>query len=76
MAFFQGVLPFGDEAGVRRHTAELLEAMGGGGFILAASHTIPPETPEANIFALFQEAGIGREEIFDRAAGLRKRPRR
>jgi uroporphyrinogen decarboxylase len=69
----QGVLPFGDEAQVRRHTAELLEAFSGGGYILAASHTIPPETPEANIFALYAEAGVGRQEIFDRAADLRSR---
>ena len=72
----QGVLPFGDEAAVRRHTAELLEAMSGGGFILAASHTVPPETPEVNIFAMYAEAGIPREEIFDRAADLRATGRR
>jgi len=71
----QEVLPQGSEAEVRRHTAELLETMcsGGGGYILAASHTIPPETPEANIFALYAEAGISRERIFDRAADLRRR---
>ena len=70
----QGILPFGSEAEVHRHAAELLETMsaGGGGYILAASHTIPPETPERNIFALYEEAGIGREEIFDRAADLRQ----
>ncbi len=44
---------------------------GAGGYILAGSHTIPPETPDANIFALYEAAGIGREEIFDRAAGVR-----
>jgi uroporphyrinogen-III decarboxylase len=43
----------------------------GGGYILAASHTIPPETPDDNIFAMYAEAGISRAEIFDRAAGLR-----
>ena len=70
----QGILPFGAEVEVHRHTAELLETMcsGGGGFILAASHTIPPETPERNIFALYAAAGIAREEIFDRAADLRR----
>jgi uroporphyrinogen decarboxylase len=67
----QRLLPFADEAAVRRHTAGLLELFSGGGYILAASHTIPPETPEANIFALFDEAGISREQIFDRAANLR-----
>ena len=40
----------------------------GGGYILAASHTIPPETPDENIFAMYKEAGISRAEIFDRAA--------
>ncbi len=45
----------------------------GGGYILAASHTIPPETPDANIFAMYAEAGISREEILDRAAGIRAR---
>jgi uroporphyrinogen decarboxylase len=71
----QGVLPFGDEAEVRRHTSELLQAMtsGGGGYILAASHTIPPETPDRNLFALYAEAGITREQIFDRAAAIRRR---
>jgi uroporphyrinogen decarboxylase len=69
----QGVLPFGDEAAVRRHVAGLLENFDGGGYILAASHTIPPETPEANLFALYEEAGISREQILDRAAGIRRR---
>ena len=45
---------------------------GGGGYILAASHTIPPETPERNIFAMYDVAGISRQEIFDRAADLRR----
>jgi len=74
----QGVLPFGTPAEVRSHTARLLEVMtaGGGGFILAASHTVPPETPEANLFALYEEAGLTREEIFDRAADLRRRESR
>jgi uroporphyrinogen decarboxylase len=71
----QAVLPLGSEAEVRRHTASLLQTMcaGGGGYILAASHTIPPETPQANIFALYAEAGISRQEIFDRAADLRRK---
>ena len=43
----------------------------GGGYILAASHTIPPETPIDNIFAMYAEAGITREEAFDRAADIR-----
>ena len=69
----QGVLPSGTVDEVRRATAGLVEGMtaDGGGFILAASHTIPPETPDENIFAMYAEAGISREEIFDRAAGIR-----
>jgi hypothetical protein len=43
----------------------------GGGFILAASHTIPPETPIENIFAMYQEAGVTREAALDRAADFR-----
>jgi len=69
----QGLLPFGSEADVRRAISELIQTMteGGGGYILAASHTIPPETPERNIFAMYEVAGISREQIFDRAADLR-----
>ena len=44
----------------------------GGGYIFAASHTVPPETPDDNIFAMYDEAGITREEIFDRAAHIRQ----
>lgn len=80
LAFMGGVdtedlLPNGTVAAVRRETARLLEGMtaDGGGYILAASHTVPPETPLENIFALYAEAGISREEIFDRAAGLRQK---
>ena len=45
----------------------------GGGYILAASHTVPPETPDDNIFAMCDEAGVTKEEIFDRAAHIRKK---
>ena len=44
----------------------------GGGYILAASHTIPPETPDENIFAMYHEAGMTKEQIFDRAAQIRR----
>jgi uroporphyrinogen decarboxylase len=80
LAFMGGVdtvdlLPHGSTGEIRRSTERLLEGMteGGGGYILAASHTIPPETPDGNIFALFSAAGVSREQIFDRAAGLRGR---
>jgi uroporphyrinogen decarboxylase len=70
----QGVLPNGTSSQVRRATARLLEGMtaDGGGYILAASHAVPPETPDDNIFAMYDEAGITREEIFDKAAQIRK----
>ncbi|MCL5998120.1 MAG: hypothetical protein M1546_19020 [Chloroflexi bacterium] len=70
----QDLLPNGTVDQVRRETARLLEGMtaDGGGFILAASHTIPPETPDDNIFAMYAEAGISKEEILDRAATIRR----
>jgi len=70
----QGVLPNGSADEVRKATAELLKGMtvDGGAYILAASHTVPPETPDENIFAMYFEAGITREEIFDNAAHVRK----
>ncbi len=73
----QELLPHGTAAEVRRATAHLIEGMtaDGGGYILAASHTIPPETPDENIFAMYTEAGISRQEIYDRAAGIRARSR-
>jgi uroporphyrinogen decarboxylase len=74
----QGVLPHGTADQVRRATAALLAGMtaDGGGYILAASHTVPPETPEENIFAMYEEAGIPRQEVFDKAAQVRKSLRR
>jgi len=69
----QRVLPYGTPEDVRRATAHLIEQMtgDGGGFILAASHTIPPETSDDNIFAMYAEAGLSMEEIRDRAADVR-----
>lgn len=69
----QRLLPEGSADDVRRETARLLEHMtsDGGGYILAASHTISPETPDENIFAMYEQAGVSREEIFDRAAAVR-----
>jgi uroporphyrinogen decarboxylase len=71
----QGMLPFRSPLEVRRETERLIDGMsvGGGGYILAASHTVPPETPDENIFAMYAAAGIGRQEIMDRAADLRAR---
>jgi uroporphyrinogen decarboxylase len=69
----QGLLPFASAAEVRRATQRLLDGMQPGGYILAGSHTIPPETPDENIFALYEVAGISRQEIMDRAADIRAR---
>jgi len=69
----QEVLPHATADEVRNATRKLIDIMtsDGGGYILAASHTIPPETPTDNIFAMYHEAGITREEAFDRAAQIR-----
>jgi uroporphyrinogen decarboxylase len=76
----QGLLPFARADEVRRSVERLIEGMaapvggrGPGGYILAGSHTIPPETPDGNIFAVYEAAGISRQEIFDRAADIRAR---
>ena len=79
LAFMGGVdtvdlLPNASVSEVRRSTERLLRGMtaGGGGYILAASHTIPPETPDENIFALYATAGVERAEIFDNASEIRR----
>lgn len=66
----QQLLPFGRAVDVYRETKRLLEGMDAlnGGYILAASHAVPPETPIENILALYAAVGIPREEIFERAA--------
>ena len=71
----QNLLPNATPDEVRRDTRTLIDGMtaDGGGYILAASHTIPPETSTENIFAMYEEAGISREEAFDRAADIRAR---
>ena len=70
----QGLLPNGTADDVWRETARLLENMAAdGGYILAASHTVPPEAPLENIFSMYGAAGVSRQEIFDRAADIRRR---
>ena len=71
----QNLLPYGTTDEVYRETLKLVEHMtdDGGGYILAASHVIPPETPVENIFAMYQAAGVRKEEIFDMAADVRKK---
>ena len=80
LAFMGGVdtqhlLPHGTAAEVRRATRRRIDGMtaDGGGYILAASHAVPPETCMENIFAMYAEAGLPREQIFDRAAQVRRR---
>jgi uroporphyrinogen decarboxylase len=72
------LLPHGSAAEVERETARLIEGMtaDGGGYILAASHTVPPETPTDSIFAMYSAAGLSREAILDAAASIRARLRR
>ena len=70
----EGCLSLPDLVGeVRRATERLLEGMtaDGGGYILAASHVVPPETPLENVFAMYEVAGVSRDEIEDRAADIR-----
>jgi uroporphyrinogen decarboxylase len=69
------LLPRQSSDEVFRSTRTLIEGMtaDGGGYILAASHTVPPETPLDNIFAMYKAAGVSREEILDRAGDLRRR---
>jgi len=72
----QQLLPNGTAEDVYRQTLHLIEGMTthGGGYILAASHLVPPETPLENIFAMYRAAGVSRDEIFDRAADMRANP--
>jgi uroporphyrinogen decarboxylase len=71
----QHLLPHGTPDQVYGATLNLIQTMtsDGGGFILAATHTIPPETPLENIFAMYQAAGLSREQISDQAAAIRQR---
>ncbi|MCL2104094.1 MAG: hypothetical protein FWH21_03435 [Kiritimatiellaeota bacterium] len=70
-----GLLPNASADEVRKATRALIDCMtaDGGGYILAASHTVAPETPPDNIFAMYHEAGMTREAIFDAAADLREK---
>ncbi|MGQ9631202.1 MAG: uroporphyrinogen decarboxylase family protein [bacterium] len=53
----QTTLPFGDADGVRREVRQRIEVMGkGGGYILAPTHNIQPDTPLENILAMYRTA--------------------
>ena len=75
LAFMGGVdterlLPAGSPSDVAAATRKLIGHMtiDGGGYILAASHTIPPETPIENILAMYDAAGLTVDEIRRRCA--------
>jgi len=52
----QQTLPFGSEKEVREEVRSRIGVLGeGGGFILGPSHNIQPDTPLANILALYDE---------------------
>lgn len=81
LAFMGGVdtqqlLPFGSRQEVYDETRQLIDTMtsGGGAYILAASHAVPPETPLHNIYALYEAAGIPEPEIRERAEAIRAEP--
>jgi uroporphyrinogen decarboxylase len=69
----QDLLPRATADEVYGETCRLIEEMtsDGGGYILAASHTVPPETPSENIFAMYEAAGLTRQAIHDAAADMR-----
>jgi len=67
----QDLLPKGTVLDVQREVGTLLDTLApGGGYILAASHTIPPETPMENIFAMYSAVGVSEEMIFDKASDV------
>ncbi len=53
----QRTLPHGTAEDVRREVRERIKVVGeGGGYILAPAHCIQPDTPLANVLALYDEA--------------------
>jgi len=69
----QELLVNGTAREVFHETAKLIDDMSadGGGYILAASHTVAPETPLANIFAMYEAAGITRKIMDETIERLR-----
>jgi uroporphyrinogen decarboxylase len=61
----QHLIPHGGPEEIYDFTQRFLDEMAGdgGGYILAASHTIPPETPLDNILSLYRAVGIEEDEI-------------
>ena len=53
----QTTLPFGTPGDVRREVRERIAVLGaGGGYILAPTHNVQPDTPLANVLALYEAA--------------------
>lgn len=53
----QRMLPFSKPAEVKKAVRQMIDTMSpGGGWILAASHNVEPETPPENIVAMFEAA--------------------
>lgn len=68
----QHLLPNGTAQEVQQGVSRLVDVMSNdGGFILAASHTLPPETPLENIFAMYAAVGVSHEMISDKASDIR-----
>lgn len=54
------LLPHATAEKVYEETRRLIDVLGsgGGGYILSASHTVPPETPIENILAMYRATGV------------------
>ncbi|MFP4383415.1 MAG: uroporphyrinogen decarboxylase family protein [Spirochaetia bacterium] len=74
----EDILISGSPKEVRNYAENIIEIMtnDGGGYILAGTHTLAPETPLENIFALFLAAGLSKEKIYDKASDYRKKSRK
>jgi uroporphyrinogen decarboxylase len=54
----QTTLPFGTPDSVRREVEERIAVLGaGGGYILAPTHNVQPDTPLENVLAMYDAAG-------------------
>jgi uroporphyrinogen decarboxylase len=59
----QDTLPHGTAEDVRREVRHRIDVVGaGGGYILSPAHCIQPDTPLANVLALYEE-GLGRSPL-------------
>ena len=51
----QGILVTGSPDDVRHEVRNLIDALGPGGYILAPSHVLQPDTPPENLVAMYEE---------------------